>query len=80
MSPYGTLCELNETCNIGLLCIDGWLVPEAACAMSNGCCSPICDLSMPAACPGTGQTCEPYYLEGFEPAGYENIGICKLVP
>ena len=77
MAPYGSLCgEFNE-CNAGLLCLEASAVPEAGCDASN-CCSPMCSISAALPCPGAGQNCEPVFVT--PPAGYEDVGVCTLLP
>lgn len=70
-------CEAENDCDPGLLC----LPPDAATECdprSNGCCEPLCDLTLPNPCSGQDQVCAPYFPEGEAPPGSEHVGICSL--
>lgn len=75
----GTPCAFINVCPPGLIC----LTPEGYgpdCASGDGCCGTVCDITDEAVmCPGSGQTCEAWYVEGEAPPGYEDVGAC-LVP
>ena len=79
-APYGTPCEYLNACNSGLFCIEAGLVPEPACEAASGCCSPVCDLDANLPCPGAGQSCLPWFEEGYAPPGLEHIGVCAQQP
>ncbi|MGH1342593.1 MAG: hypothetical protein ACRBN8_13615 [Nannocystales bacterium] len=48
----------------------------------GGCCAQLCDHTLDIAdvCPDEGQVCQPFYEEDQAPAGYEHVGVCRLVP
>lgn len=66
-------CDYVATCDPGLACIEGDLVGGCD---SVGCCTPYCDLTVPASCGGD-STCMPFFPEGQAPAGLENVGYCS---
>lgn len=74
---YGADCVLAISCNPGLLCVDGMLVPEC---QQDGCCSPFCHLEEVDACPDQelGVSCIPFFEEGQADPGKEHVGICAL--
>ncbi|MEX1367836.1 MAG: ribulose phosphate epimerase, partial [Nannocystaceae bacterium] len=75
----GDPCEFINVCDPGSVCLDASAWPD--CAGSVGCCSPVCDISLPdpdAQCPGEGQTCQPWYEQETVPIGYEDVGVCAL--
>jgi hypothetical protein len=76
-APYGSPCVEANSCNPGLLCVAATEVPETGCD-ATGCCSPMCSIAAALPCPGTGQSCEPVFVT--QPAGYEDVGVCKVVP
>ena len=82
MTPYGSPCEYNNSCNQGLLCVAAELVPDPMCAAGglDRCCSEVCDLSGPNNCAGMagGQECIAYYDPAMTPPGYENVGVCGV--
>nr|WP_293175439.1 hypothetical protein [Nannocystis sp.] len=75
---YGDACAFVNVCDYGLFCSDPAGVPD--CVDASGCCSPYCDLSVAEnTCPGAPmQECVPWYTEGSEPPGQENIGACQI--
>ncbi|HEY0135676.1 MAG TPA: hypothetical protein VGB85_16445, partial [Nannocystis sp.] len=72
-------CERVNGCDIGLLCLEASAGVECD-QNASGCCLPLCSLSDPAACPGAGQKCTPFYPEGMAPAGHEDVGVCAVSP
>lgn len=66
-------CDFVATCDPGLACIDGDLVDGCD---SAGCCTPYCDLTVPASCGGD-STCMPFFPDGQAPTGLEDIGYCS---
>lgn len=72
---YGDPCESANACDPGLYCISAEYVPDC---QGAGCCTPWCDTSKPLTCPGATQECIPWYEEGMEPPGYEDVGICGI--
>ncbi|MEM7158075.1 MAG: ribulose phosphate epimerase [Myxococcota bacterium] len=79
MGAAGDSCEFINVCSPGNICVGAAAWPD--CQGSVGCCSPVCDLEdvdADAECPGTGQTCQPWYEEGDAPPGYESVGACAL--
>jgi len=69
----GDNCEFVNSCQPGLMCLDGALWPE--CEMSSGCCAPVCDLSEPE-CLEPGTECVAV-LENPAP-WMEHYGVCAL--
>ncbi len=72
---YGDPCEHSNACKPGLYCLNPEYVEGCQAA---GCCTPFCDTSKPLMCPGATQECIPWYEEGKEPPGYEDLGICGI--
>ena len=75
--PFATECELLNSCDQGLLCVPGELVPDC---FEDNCCTEYCDLDSmegDGQCSGAGQKCIPYY-EDQPPAEYEHVGVCAL--
>ncbi len=70
---YGDPCDYRGQCDPGLVCGSGDEVPGC---MSNGCCTPLCDISQPNTCPGEKQSCIPWFDEGDAPPGQDNVGVC----
>ena len=62
---FGDLCEYLNGCDPGLACLKPEYVPDC---MSGGCCSPFCDTTALNTCPGDGQECIPWFMEGQAPA------------
>jgi hypothetical protein len=81
---YGDACEYINACDPGFICVDASAVPAGeVCSGAGGCCTGVCDTSDPMGddqCEGVagGQTCQPWYEEGNEPPGYEDVGVCAL--
>jgi hypothetical protein len=73
------VCEYINACDSGLFCANPILAQECDQAAA-GCCLPFCDLSMmPPPCPGVGQQCLPWFVDGDQPPpGLENVGVCGL--
>jgi len=81
MGIYGDPCEFINVCDPGLACVNPEVVP--GCSGAMGCCSELCDLADPGGAmqcsgQGGGQDCVPWYEEGNEPPGYEDVGICAI--
>jgi hypothetical protein len=68
----GEPCVHQWDCVEGSVCVEGDLVPDCA---DEGCCAPLCDVSMPEQCEGL--TCEPWYEPGTSP-GLEALGVCII--
>lgn len=77
---YGDACYAISGCDKGFQCIFALNVPN--CKGDMYCCSSWCDLSAPDSCKQFDQTidCVPWYEEGGETPGYENVGICGIMP
>lgn len=70
-------CSYGNECDPGMLCWEPSFASE--CDQNAGCCMPLCDLTdLDAMCPGIGQECVPFYVEGMAPPGYENVGLCGV--
>ena len=79
----GTPCRYANSCNPGLLCRPGDLVP--GCLQNGACCVPLCDLTDPnasqtcaAAYTEPGAECVPFFEMGTAPPEYEDVGVCLL--
>ncbi|MCB9705558.1 MAG: hypothetical protein H6711_27055 [Myxococcales bacterium] len=75
---YGDLCFNQAGCAPGFSCIYPENVP--GCKFEY-CCSPWCDLvNNPEICAQLDPTmaCVPWYEEGKEQPGFENVGICGI--
>jgi hypothetical protein len=77
---FGDACEYVSDCAPGMLCLGASAFTDCA---SAGCCSDLCDHTDPqasvdcaAADPGMG--CEPWFIPGLSPAGFEDVGVCAL--
>lgn len=75
---YPDPCEFINVCEAGSVCLSGELIPGCT---EIGCCSPLCDITVPDSCPdpGEGVICVPWW-EMDAPPGYENVGACSLPP
>ena len=78
---HGDACRYVNSCDPGLICLAA--DAHSACDGALGCCSTVCRLSDPASdagCAGLdpGQTCEPWFVRGMAPAGYEDVGVCAV--
>ncbi len=70
--------EAITNCAPGMLCIGA---PAFSTCDGGSCCAPLCDFMDPQTdelCAGLDpvQACEPWFVEGFAPTGYENVGVC----
>jgi hypothetical protein len=76
---YGDACYAISGCDRGYQCIFAENVPN--CAGDMYCCSTWCDITMPDTCKAFDPTidCVPWYEEGQETPGYENVGICGIM-
>ncbi len=81
-------CEFTNACDDGLGCFLSELAVECD-PNSLGCCLPYCDTTDANTCPGTDQTCVPYFLFsappvfeswGEEPILLDFIGYCSNDP
>jgi len=70
----GQACEYINSCMMGLTCVDGSSLPGSP---SPGGCTPYCSVSAPDC--AVGLECAPYFPEGEEPPGYEDVGVCVEV-
>jgi hypothetical protein len=66
----GAPCSQRE-CGVGLLCVEGPLVPGCR---DSACCAPYCSLAAPS-CPWPEAACVPFF-ESDPPPGYEDVGVC----
>jgi hypothetical protein len=77
---HGDPCSSHYDCGPGHTCIGADAHTECP---GSGCCSTLCDHTDPTgddACAAVdrNQGCEPWYLEGMAPEGYEELGVCAL--
>ena len=71
-------CAYLNACDAGLACAPPALAAECD-PNQAGCCLPFCDLTNPK-CTNRGAVCLPWYEMGTAPPGYEDVGICGLMP
>ncbi len=70
-------CELANTCDKGLICLDT-ATASAACQGSRSCCQPFCKFP-DSPCPNPDQQCLPWFDPMMpHPEGHESIGICAI--
>ncbi|MBL4688464.1 MAG: ribulose phosphate epimerase [Nannocystaceae bacterium] len=79
-ASYGEACDQFGECASGLACLDATV---SGCAEPNSCCAAFCDLNAvdpDAACPDVelGQVCTPWFFEGKEPPGLDDLGVCAV--
>jgi hypothetical protein len=72
---YADPCEYENSCDPGLICVGGALVPKCE---AESCCTPMCDLNAPNTCPGDGQVCAQLFDPDPELPQLEHIGVCAL--
>jgi len=75
---HGDPCDCINCCSEGTVCVDAAVVNDPQCASASGCCSIICDISSPVACPNAGEECISYYGMDTPPPQYTNVGICAV--
>jgi len=73
MGTFPDPCEFINVCDPGFICAG-----DAAEGNGAAVCNPVCDTSMAVECPGQGQMCLAWYVEGEAPPGYEDVGVCTL--
>jgi hypothetical protein len=69
-------CELQNSCDPGLACLDSGWATECG-GRGFECCLKFCDVTMPT-CTGEGAECVPWFEAGMAPAGLEDVGVCRL--
>ena len=76
---YGDACYALSGCDPSYLCIFAENVPGCG---GDYCCSTYCDLTTPDTCTSFDPTlsCVPWFPEGQETPGYEDVGICGIMP
>ena len=76
---YGDACYALSGCDPSYLCIFAENVPGCD---GTYCCSTYCDLTAPETCTNFDPTlsCIPWYQAGDETPGYENVGVCGVMP
>jgi hypothetical protein len=78
----GDTCWLLSNCEPGLLCVTSSFFP--GCDAPVGCCTQLCDISMPDPCPALdpGLECISWYYQGGMPPDpqWENVGACVIPP
>ena len=72
--PLGEPCGFINDCAAGTGCLTAEVMPNCN---GSACCGSFCDLSDPV-CPQEGTECGPFFEEGMEPPGFENVGVCIL--
>ena len=79
---YGQACSPEDSpavaCEGDTICLPAAGLGIAGCdgTEAGGCCAQLCSVDLDD-CPEVEQVCTPYY-EGDAPAGYENLGVCRL--
>jgi hypothetical protein len=77
---FGDPCSGLDECVPGHTCLPSALVPGC---VTEACCSPFCDLTVPEACPATTQ-CIPWFERGSSPmepcSNPERVGYCGAPP
>jgi hypothetical protein len=81
LGTHGEPCEFINACDAGNVCIGADAFVD--CRSGLGCCASVCavsDIDADAECDAlsSGQGCEPWFVEGMAPPGYEDIGVCAL--
>ena len=76
---YGDACYALSGCDPSFLCIFAENVPGCG---GDYCCSTYCDISMPDTCTTFEPTltCVPWFPEGQTTPGYEDVGVCGIMP
>ena len=76
---YGDACYALSGCDPSYLCIFAENVPGCG---GTYCCSTYCDLSMPDSCGSFDETlsCIPWFNPGEATPGYEDVGVCGVMP
>jgi len=76
---YGDACAALSGCDPSFLCIFAENVPNCT---NTYCCSSYCELDQPDTCAVFDPllTCVPWFMEGQATPGYENVGICGIMP
>lgn len=76
---YGDACYALSGCDPSYLCIFAENVPGCG---GTYCCSTFCDLSTPETCADFDPTlsCIPWFQEGEQTPGYEDVGVCGVMP
>jgi hypothetical protein len=78
---HGDPCRFINSCDPGFVCIGA--AAHTDCSSGIGCCSMVCNYTDPTAdddCAALdpNQGCEPWFVEGMAPEGYEEVGVCAL--
>lgn len=75
---YGDPCIALSGCDPGNLCIFGENLPNCK---QTYCCSVWCDLTAMNPCDQFDPTltCVPWFMQGQETPGFENVGICGIM-
>jgi hypothetical protein len=76
---YGDACYALSGCDPSFLCIFAENVPDCP---GTYCCSTYCELDQPDTCAAFDPllSCVPWFEKGQETPGYENVGICGIMP
>jgi hypothetical protein len=76
---YGDACAALSGCDPSYLCIFAENVPGCT---TDYCCSTYCELDDPGTCAAFDPllACVPWFGEGQATPGYENVGICGIMP
>lgn len=76
--PVGSPCEFTNACEPGLMCGSAAALPSQCPDEKLGCCLQYCDTGA-SDCP-VDQDCEPFFVEGTAPPGFEKLGLCAEAP
>ena len=78
-ATHGSDCWFISACPDGMICIGA--EAHSNCANNIGCCSTVCDVTEAKdPCPylDPAQSCEPWFVPGMAPKGYDHVGVCTV--
>jgi len=83
LGGHGEPCACLNCCAPGFACLSGALIDAEGCGVdgAESCCGLICPLDQAATqdvCPTEAERCVAVYDALGFPAGYENVGLCRL--
>ncbi len=72
----GDECSYINQCQKGSFCANPAAV--ANCGAATGCCTPYCAVSEGNDVCQEGEVCSPFFVDGMEPPGLEDVGVCAI--
>ena len=72
----GSECTYINQCQKGSFCANPALVE--GCSAESGCCTPYCSVMEGDAPCQPMEDCEPFFVPGMAPPGYEDVGVCAI--